>query len=104
MAITRYTSPPITLLVKGVNIVAAEIYVTVKQGNVEFDRTGTQLSVSASGSDTQIIFYLSQEEAAKFNIKANAEIQVNWISGGTRYATEIKKVRIYNNLLEEVLP
>ena len=103
MAITKYTSPPNILLVKGVNIVTADIYVSIKQGSREITLHGDSLEVSAAGEDTQIIFYLTQEQTALFNLRGYAKIQVNWILSGHRYATEIKNVTVYDNLLAEVI-
>lgn len=103
MAITKYTSPPNILLVKGVNIATADIYVSIKQASREITLHGDALAVSAVGEDTQIIFYLTQEQTALFNLRDYAKIQVNWLLSGHRYATEIAKVIVYDNLLEEVL-
>lgn len=103
MAITKYTSPPNILLVKGVNIVTADIYVSIKQGSREITLHGESLDVSAVGEDTQIIFYLTQEQTALFNLRGYAKIQVNWLLSGHRYATEIKNVTVYDNLLAEVV-
>lgn len=106
MSITRYTTPPISLLVKGVNLTSAtSVYVTLKQSRVVLNIESSPISgmvISQSGDDTQITFSLTQEQAGQFK-NAFAEIQVNWISGGIRYATEIAKVMVYNNLLEEVI-
>ena len=52
MAITRFTTPPISLLVKGVDITAADVYVTIEQGGVEINLTGADLTMTAVGSDT----------------------------------------------------
>lgn len=104
MAITRYTTPPIGLLVKGFDITQKDVYVTVEQGDVEITLTGAQLTMIATeAGDTQITFALSQEEAGSLNIKAPAELQVNWMDDGTRKATQIAKVRVFDNLLDEVI-
>ena len=103
MSITRYTSPPTVLMVKGINIVTADIYVSIKQGTREINLNGDSLEVSAVGEDTQIVFYLTQEQTAIFDVRRNAKIQVNWLLSGHRYATETAKVKVYENLLEEVL-
>ena len=103
MAITRFTTPPISLLVKDVDITAADVYVTVKQGPNEINLEDTDLTMQVSGSDTQITFSLTQAQAGSLNINAFAEVQVNWITGGIRYATEIVRVKIYDNLYDEVI-
>lgn len=103
MAITKYTSPPNVLLVKDINITTAEVYVTIKQSSREITLSGDSLSLAAVGSDTQITFYLTQEQTALFDLRNYAKIQVNWIIGGHRFATEIKNVTVYENLLNEVI-
>ena len=102
-SITRYTTPPIQLLVKDTDITSADVYVTLRQGDTVLTLSGNSLTVAASGDDTSVIFQLTQEQAGQFK-KANAEVQVNWLSGGIRYATGIQKVAIFDNLLEEVIP
>ena len=99
--ITRFTTPPVTLLVKGVNILTADVYVTVKQNDNEINITDLQMS--ASGKDTKIVFSLTQEQAGSFLVNDFANIQVNWIKDSIRYATEIARVRVYQNLLDEVI-
>lgn len=100
--ITRFTTPPITLLVKGVNITAYDIYVTVKQDDNEIT-VSDGLSVSLEGRDTKIVFQLTQEQAGSLDFRGFAGVQVNWIADGNRYATEIARVQIYNNLFDEVI-
>lgn len=104
MAITRYTTPPIGLLVKGFDITQKDVYVTVEQCNTQVTLSGSQLTMTTTeDGDTEITFALTQEQAGSFSVKAPAEIQVNWMDGGTRKATEIAKVRVFNNLLDEVI-
>lgn len=115
MSITRYTTPPISLLVKGEDITSAtEIHVTIKQGMNEIDLTGNDITAAVSGDDTQITFSLTQQQSGSLGIAAGirgyanfanayADVQVNWIAGGVRYATEIVRVKVYDNLLDEVI-
>ena len=103
MAITRFTTPPISLLVKGVDITAADVFVTIKQYGVEINLSGDDITLTASGSDTQITFSLSQEQAGSLTASGYADFQVNWIAGGIRYATEIVSGRVYENLYDEVI-
>ena len=103
MAITRFTTPPISLLVKGVDITAADVYVTIKQGTTEINLTDTDLTLTASGDDTQVEFSLTQAQAGSLDFGSYAGIQVNWIDSGVRYATEIANVKIYENLYDEVI-
>lgn len=106
--ITRYTTPPISLLVKGVDITSADVYVTIKQLETEINLEDSRLTLSYSNPDTTITFSLTQEESGSLNlmacdVNAYCDIQVNWISGGVRYATEIARAKIYDNLLDEVI-
>lgn len=103
MAITRFTTPPISLLVKGVDITAADVYVTIEQGEVEINLTGADLTMTAVESDTQITFSLTQQQAGSLNASAASYIQVNWIASGVRYATMIAKVKVFDNLYDEVI-
>lgn len=104
MAITKYTSPPNVLLVKDVDITAADVYVTIEQDLTEVTLSGASLSLSSVEDGTQVTFYLTQEQTALFSVYNKAKVQVNWLISGHRYATEIKQIRIYDNLIEEVLP
>lgn len=103
MAITRFTTPPISLLVEGVDITSADVYVTVKQGPNEINLTDTDLTMSYANSNTTVTFALTQVQAGSLNANYFSEVQVNWIAGGVRYATEIARVKIYDNLLDEVI-
>lgn len=103
MAITRFTTPPISLLVRGVDITAADVYVTVEQGDVELNFTGADLDMSASNGDTLITFSLTQQQAGSLNASAQSFVQVNWIASGVRYATVIAKVKVFDNLYDEVI-
>lgn len=103
MSITRYTTPPIALLVKGQDITSATVYVTLRQGATELTLSGNSLTVAASGSDTSVTFALTQAQAGQFNPSTLAEIQVNWLKSGVRYATEIVKTKVFDNLLDEVI-
>ena len=103
MAITRFTTPPISLLVKGVDITAADVYVTIKQGVTEINFSDAELTLTLNDTDTIVTFSLTQEQAGSMDIRAYAGVQVNWIAGGIRYATEIATVKIYDNLYDEVI-
>ena len=103
MSITRFTTPPITLKVVGVDITAATVYVTIKQGTTELNLSGAALTLTKVSSDTNITFSLTQAQSGGLNFSAYAEVQVNWIAGGVRYATEIAKLRVLENLYDEVI-
>lgn len=104
MSITRFTTPVQGLLVKGHDITAKDVYVSIEQGTTELTLTGVRLSMTLTADgDTEIDYTLTQEEAGRFNVKSPASIQVNWMDGGLRYATGMVKVRVFENLLDEVI-
>lgn len=100
----NYTTPTISLIVEGVDITQHDIYVTIEQGKTELIKKGSDLIVSKDGEDTSIILTLTQEESAMFDYNNRAAVQVNWItSQGVRSATEIKTIRVLQNLLDKVV-
>lgn len=103
MAITRWTTPQMTLLVKGVDITAYDVYVTIRQWNNEITVSGDDLAMTATSDGTEITLMLTQEQAGSLNVKKFAQVQVNYMVGDVRNATEIANVNIYDNLLDEVI-
>ena len=103
----NYTTPTITLIVEGVNLTPYDVYVTIEQYNIEVTKSGSDLDVSmqtsSSGIDTVISFVLTKEESSRFFYNGNANVQVNWLDGETRGATEIKTIHVGKNLLDEVI-
>lgn len=100
----NYTTPTITLTIEGVDLTSKDVYVTFEQGAHQLTKKGNQLYVSTEGTDTIITMTLTQEESATFDYSKNVAIQVNWISpDGVRSATEIKKIDVMRNLLDEVI-
>lgn len=103
----NYTTPTITLTVEGADITADDVYVTLKQGNIEFTRAKNTLNIEATSGrrpDTVISFTLTQQETARFNTKDVVQAQVNWInSDGIRAATGIALLKVKRNLLDEVI-
>lgn len=106
--ITKYTSPPMSVEVEGVDITSATVYLTLKQNSTKITLNGTRLTMTYANSNTTITFALTQAESGQFDlissdINAWAEVQVNYIIGGVRYATEIVKTKIMDNLYNEVI-
>lgn len=103
----RYTTPTITLRVKGIDISQSDAYCTVKQDKVKITKTGADLSISTETvqgtTNTLISFTLSQQETAAFIQDRIAKVQVNWLNGGKRLATERKAVVFGENLIDEVI-
>lgn len=101
----RFTTPSIPMTVP-VDLTGADIYVTIKQGQRKLQKTGSDvISVYDSESGkTTLTVTLTQEETGAFLAEKSATIQVNWIfEGGTRSATNIKKIDVSENLLNEVI-
>lgn len=104
----NFTTPTIALTIKGADITSCQAYVTLKQGSRKLTKSRTDLTMTAvtvgERTDTRISFALTQAESASFNYNLSAKVQVNWISqAGVRGATNIKRVEIMANLLDEVI-
>jgi len=104
----RWTTPTITLTVEGVDLTETDVYVSLEQGALEMVKTGSALIITTETheqvTDTVIIFTLTQEESAAFNLGKAVSVQVNYISAqGVRDATEIKTISVARNLLDEVV-
>lgn len=103
MAIIRFTTPEIKLLVKKVDISDKDVYVTISQGTTGLTLSGADLTMTATDGGTLIELTLTQAQAGTLNINGPASIQVNWMDGDVRYATAIAKDRVLVNLLDEVI-
>lgn len=105
--IRRYTTPTQELLVEGVDLTSAEVFVSYRQKNTSFVFSGNQIQVEAitedERTDTLISVYMTQEQTASFKYNEDVEIQVNWLEGHRRNATVIARCKVSDNLLEEVI-
>lgn len=100
----QYTTPTISLLVKGVDLTAADdVYVTFSDRTRAIVLTIDTPTVAASGDDTQVTVTLTQEQTATFIANSLCDVEVNWMDGSTRMATEIAPLNVKENLLKEVL-
>lgn len=104
----NYTTPTIVLTVEGVDLTSMDVYATLEQGNHELTKSGDALIITTvtedAQTDTTISMTLSQTESASFDFGKSALVQVNWISAqGVRCATEIGKIGVMRNLLDEVV-
>lgn len=100
--ISKGTTPTFTLTFpanSGVDLTqAANVYVSFS-GAKRFDKTGNALTVS----ERSVEVYLSQEETLSL-AEGVTQIQVNWTYGdGSRYASDIVKCQIGDNLIERVI-
>lgn len=104
----NYTTPTITLTVEGVDLTGKDVYASFEQGRRELVKKNEDMTISTETvegrTDTVLSMLLSQEETASFDFDRSVLVQVNWISvGGIRCATEIKKIGVMRNLLDEVV-
>lgn len=101
--IRRFTTPTLTLYVKGVDISnSSNVYVTFEQENLLLTKEYDDFEdCYGDASGTTIIVRLTQSETASLLAAKSCRIQVNWTLGRNRSATEIRAVRITENLLNE---
>lgn len=96
----RGTTPDYILTIPGYDLTSASVYVTIAQGPRKLTLTGDEITVTASGSDTEITFRLSQANTLYLS-EGKAEIQVKWIdSEDTVMATEIASIDVRRALLK----
>lgn len=104
----QYTTPTITLKVKGLNLTGYDIYASLEQGSHELTKTGQDLTVSTETvegvTNTVIEFTLTQAESAAFSYGKKALAQVNWVDGNSkRLATKQGAITVERNLLSEII-
>ena len=100
MAVVRGTTPTFTLTFPDtVDLTAAnKVYVTFTSGNSIITKTDEDLEIT----EHEIAVYLTQEETLSF-ATGTVEIQVNWMVGENRIASEIKNYSISRQLLNQVI-
>lgn len=96
-----YTTPTFTLHIPGVDLTAFDLYVTFRQGDTVV--TKNDGVATYSGDETQIVVSLTQAESGQFKDRPGIYVQVNWMNGATREATNIAELPPRSNLLEEVI-
>lgn len=97
----RYTTPTEHLVIKGVDLSACDVMVSMSQGGRQLDLVADD--VTYDGSDTHIYLRLSQAQTSIF-FKGSVRVQVNWISpDGRRDATLEAVIPWHGNLLDKVV-
>lgn len=98
----QYTTPVVQLRIDG-HTVSGDVYVTFanKARNVTLTISNPTVTVDSDG--TTIEAHLTQTETGKFWYGEDVSVQVNWMAGTQRYATEIANVPWNENLIKEVL-
>lgn len=99
----RGTTPTFELKItdESVDLTQADnVYVTIRTRNGSETYTGDALEVL----EREVDVFLTQEQTLALPI-GTAEIQINWtFDNGKRACTNIARIAINENLLEEVLP
>lgn len=102
----RFTTPTLPLSVP-VDLTGADVRVSIKQGQrklLKQDDDIIGLTYDSETGKTSFSVRLSQEETGAFLAEKQVTIQANWIfADGTRSATNIKKIDVTENLLNEVI-
>ena len=98
----QFTTPVVELQVAGVTV-SGDVYVTFanKLRNVSFTVSNPTVTTDTEGSTIEV--HLTQAQTGTFAYGEDVAVQVNWLSAGERYATEIATVAWNENLLKEVL-
>lgn len=100
----QYTTPTLSIKVKGVDLTAADsVWVTIANTARTVSITKDEPTMTVSGSDTNVTISLTQDETRRFVPKAKVDIQVNWMTGSVRCATDIASVTAFENLLKEII-
>lgn len=96
--IRKWTNPTQKVIVKGADLSQAKVFVTFRQDcNV---LTIEDPTAEYDGEDTTLYVPLEQIQTGSFNT-SYVNVQVNWVAGDKRYATDIAPVRLTPNLLPE---
>ncbi len=80
---------------------AAEVYVTFTQDDTILTLSGDAVTVETVDGKSTVSVTLTPEQTAGFEAGKYVLAQVNWILDGVRKATDIEKIRVQRNLLEE---
>ena len=103
----NFTTPTIDLTVEGLDLSSYDVYVTLEQVGKKLTKSGNDLNIETETvgqkTNTNISFDLTQTESAMFNYKLGVDVQVNYIKGGVRKATDIEHIAVMKNLLNEVI-
>lgn len=95
----RWTTPTQKFILHGVELTNCDVYLTIQQNkSVE---TFKNPLITVENGDTILEFDFTQLDTSKFNV-GGANVQVNWVTpSNKRWATDIAKIRITKNLLQQ---
>lgn len=97
----QYTTPTITLTVKDQKIADKDVYVSLQYSGGLLMIEDPEMTETAK--DTVITVPLTQSQTSKFKNGETLALQVNWMDGESRFATDIAYLRVTENLLKEIL-
>ena len=97
----RFTTPTLILEIDKPELIDVDtFYVTIKQGDSALTIMVTDRESTATG--VRLSVDLSQLQTAGFSV-GRASVQVNWMDGNVRGATQIAVISITDNLLNQVI-
>ena len=101
----KYTTPTLVVRIDGKNLEECDVYVTLAQGNKRVTYTNEDFeSVEADACGVTAKITLTQEQTAAFSMGQEVSVQANVMDKtGHRAATDIMRIGIWGNLLEEVI-
>lgn len=100
----RYTTPELNLEVIGYDLTGASVRVTIRQkvGPNEAVATISNPTLTKTDAGTLVTAKPTQAQTGEF-VHGWAYVQVNWMSNGTRLATELGTIEVVENLIDEVI-
>lgn len=100
----NYTTPTLTFNIPNVSLSGMTVHITFADlaQNVILDTAPTSITDTDDGSE--LALDLTQAQTAMFNPNKKYLVQVNWLDGDNRYATNIVRFQPKANLIKEVLP
>lgn len=88
-------------LPESVDLSAAEhVYFTISQSGAIVTKDESEMEIS----ENVVTVSLAQEDTVNFNFGIDAKVQLNWTySDGSRMATKVQTVPVFENLHKDVL-
>ena len=103
--IITWTTPTITEAVEGIDLTGMDLYITVQQlspsGSLRA-RVTAEAEGEYDGTDTYVTATLTQAQTGQLH-KASAQVMVNAVGDGERYATDPIDVEVDINEIPEEL-
>lgn len=101
----EFTTVPQVFFIPEHYLSDADIYVTYRDRNRKLILTIKNVIVTElEDKGSYLEFELTQQQTSLFSNYKSIDVQVNWIKDDKRYATKIKTIPVYENLIKEVLP